>query len=102
MFSRHNEDGSYTYGYESGDGSFKIETKSPTGEVKGKYGYKDDTGKVSIHYFNIPNLLPGVFFKFVPIDLLLLYIPSSWITISLPINYFYSYAPIHFHHESRP
>lgn len=46
--SRHNEDGSYTYGYEGADGSFKIETKSPAGEVKGKYGYKDDTGKVCI------------------------------------------------------
>ncbi|XP_034826768.1 uncharacterized protein [Maniola hyperantus] len=48
QINRHNEDGSYTYGYESGDGSFKIETKSPTGEVKGKYGYKDDTGKVRV------------------------------------------------------
>ncbi|VVD03329.1 uncharacterized protein LOC126968038 [Leptidea sinapis] len=48
QINRHNEDGSYTYGYESGDGSFKIETKSPTGEVKGKYGYKDDTGKLRV------------------------------------------------------
>ncbi|CAH0714634.1 unnamed protein product, partial [Brenthis ino] len=48
QINRHNEDGSYTYGYEAGDGSFKIETKSPTGEVKGKYGYKDDTGKVRV------------------------------------------------------
>ncbi|XP_044756982.1 cyclin-K [Coccinella septempunctata] len=46
QINRHNEDGSYTYGYESADGSFKIETKLPTGEVKGKYGYVDDTGKV--------------------------------------------------------
>lgn len=46
IISRHNEDGSYTYGYESADGTFKIETKLPTGEVKGKYGYVDDTGKV--------------------------------------------------------
>jgi hypothetical protein len=28
-------DGSYTYGYEAADGSFKIETKAATGEVKG-------------------------------------------------------------------
>ncbi|KAL4719606.1 hypothetical protein ACJJTC_016658, partial [Scirpophaga incertulas] len=48
QINRHNEDGSYTYGYEAADGSFKIETKSPTGEVKGKYGYKDDTGKVRV------------------------------------------------------
>lgn len=39
-----NPDGSYTYGYESGDGSYKIETRYATGEVKGKYGYYDDTG----------------------------------------------------------
>jgi len=39
-----NPDGSYTYGYESGDGTYKIETRYPTGEVKGKYGYYDDTG----------------------------------------------------------
>lgn len=29
-------DGSYTFGYEAADGSFKIETKSATGEVKGR------------------------------------------------------------------
>lgn len=54
--SRHNEDGSYTYGYEAADGSFKIETKSSTGEVKGKYGYRDDTGKV-LHFNNTFNEL---------------------------------------------
>ncbi|EEZ98600.2 cuticular protein precursor [Tribolium castaneum] len=48
QINRHNEDGSYTYGYEGADGSFKIETKLPTGEVKGKYGYVDDTGKVRV------------------------------------------------------
>ncbi|XP_072938918.1 uncharacterized protein [Epargyreus clarus] len=48
QINRHNEDGSYTYGYEAADGSFKIETKNPTGEVKGKYGYKDDTGKLRV------------------------------------------------------
>merc|ERR1739846_40912 len=41
---RQNPDGSYTYGYESGDGTYKIETRYTTGEVKGKYGYFDDTG----------------------------------------------------------
>lgn len=46
---RHNEDGSYTYGYEGADGSFKIETKLATGEVKGKYGYVDESsGKVRV------------------------------------------------------
>lgn len=48
MYFRHNEDGSYTYGYEAADGTFKIETKLPTGEVKGKYGYVDDVGKVRV------------------------------------------------------
>lgn len=46
IFIRHNEDGSYSYGYEAADGSFKIESKYPTGEVYGKYGFVDDTGKV--------------------------------------------------------
>jgi len=41
---RQNPDGSYTYGYESGDGTYKIETRYPTGEVKGKYGYYDPSG----------------------------------------------------------
>lgn len=46
QINRHNEDGSYSYGYEAADGSFKIETKSASGEVKGKYGYVDDSGNV--------------------------------------------------------
>lgn len=48
IICRHNEDGSYTYGFEGADGSFKIETKAQTGEVKGKYGYVDENGKVRI------------------------------------------------------
>ncbi|XP_046406197.1 pupal cuticle protein 27 [Ischnura elegans] len=46
QINRHNEDGSYSYGYEAADGSFRIETKHPTGEVYGKYGYVDDVGRV--------------------------------------------------------
>jgi Insect cuticle protein len=45
QINKHNEDGSYTYGYEGADGSFKIETKAANGEVKGKYGYVDGEGK---------------------------------------------------------
>merc|ERR1711962_1785372 len=41
-----NNDGSYTYGYQSGDGSYKIETRLATGEVKGKYGYIDANGNL--------------------------------------------------------
>lgn len=48
QINRHNEDGSYTYGYEGADGSFKIETKLTSGEVMGKYGYVDDLGKVRV------------------------------------------------------
>ncbi|XP_067619300.1 uncharacterized protein Cpr97Eb isoform X2 [Eurosta solidaginis] len=46
QIDRHNDDGSYTYGYEAADRSYKIETKYPTGEVFGKYGYLDDQGKL--------------------------------------------------------
>jgi len=46
QINRHNDDGSYTYGYEGADGTFKIETKYSTGEVHGKYGYVGDDGKV--------------------------------------------------------
>ncbi|KAJ8912792.1 hypothetical protein NQ315_002549 [Exocentrus adspersus] len=46
QIDKQNEDGSYTYGYEAADGTFKIETKYPDGEVYGKYGYIDDTGSL--------------------------------------------------------
>ncbi|XP_050082210.1 pupal cuticle protein 27 [Anopheles aquasalis] len=46
QINRHNEDGSYSYGYEAADGTFKIETKYANGEVQGKYGYVDDGGKL--------------------------------------------------------
>jgi len=41
---QHNNDGSYTYGYESGDGTYKIETRTANGEISGKYGYYDENG----------------------------------------------------------
>jgi len=41
-----NEDGSYTYGYEGADGSYKVENKAKNGEVTGKYGYYDDVGQL--------------------------------------------------------
>ncbi|XP_060523527.1 uncharacterized protein LOC132700321 [Cylas formicarius] len=44
QIDKHNDDGSYSYGYEAADGTYKIETKYQTGEVYGKYGYIDDTG----------------------------------------------------------
>ena len=33
---RHNEDGSYTYGYEAADGTFKLETRFLDGSVQGR------------------------------------------------------------------
>lgn len=46
LLRRHNEDGSYSYGFEAADGSYKIESKHPNGEVYGKYGFYDDTGSL--------------------------------------------------------
>ncbi|KAK6630424.1 hypothetical protein RUM43_014769 [Polyplax serrata] len=48
QINRHNDDGSYSYGFESADGTFKIETKRSSGEVFGKYGYIGDDGQVRI------------------------------------------------------
>merc|ERR1712152_129254 len=39
-----NIDGSYTYGYEAADGTYKLETRVVDGRVKGKYGYYDPEG----------------------------------------------------------
>ncbi|TRY72981.1 hypothetical protein TCAL_03370 [Tigriopus californicus] len=46
LVDRQNPDGSYTYGYESGDGSYKLETRYTSGDVQGKYGYYDPTGQL--------------------------------------------------------
>ncbi|KAG7305968.1 hypothetical protein JYU34_008533 [Plutella xylostella] len=45
QINKQNDDGSYSFGYEAADGSFKIETKYPNGDVAGKYGYVDAEGK---------------------------------------------------------
>lgn len=39
-----NDDGTYTYGYEAADGSFKIETRDVLGNVKGMFGFIDESG----------------------------------------------------------
>merc|ERR1711892_495780 len=39
-----NTDGSYTYGFESGDGTYKLESRYSDGRVVGKYGYFDPQG----------------------------------------------------------
>ena len=54
---RHNEDGSYTYGYEAADGSFKLETRYPDGLVQGKYGYIDENGEVKVRSYSFSTAL---------------------------------------------
>merc|ERR1719483_1270467 len=39
-----NTDGSYTFGFEGADGTYKLETRHADGRVKGKYGYYDPEG----------------------------------------------------------
>lgn len=46
QINRVNDDGSYTYGFEAADGTFKVETRDNLGNVKGKYGYVDETGQL--------------------------------------------------------
>ncbi|KAF6213504.1 hypothetical protein GE061_011224 [Apolygus lucorum] len=46
QINRVNEDGTYTYGYEAADGSFKIETRDVLGNVKGMFGYVDENGEL--------------------------------------------------------
>lgn len=46
QISQHNEDGSYTFGYESEDGSFRVENRDIDGFVSGKYGYIDANGQI--------------------------------------------------------
>lgn len=41
-----NDDGTYTYGYEAADGSFKIETRDVLGNVKGMFGFIDESGEL--------------------------------------------------------
>ncbi|KAI9557117.1 hypothetical protein GHT06_016915 [Daphnia sinensis] len=41
-----NDDGSYTFGFEASDGSFRIENMDADGYMTGKYGYIDANGKL--------------------------------------------------------
>ncbi|XP_037079358.1 uncharacterized protein LOC119100361 [Pollicipes pollicipes] len=50
--NRVNDDGSYTYGFEAADGSFKLETRDVNGEVTGKYGYVDANGQQQVFEYN--------------------------------------------------
>ncbi|KAK4881264.1 hypothetical protein RN001_004583 [Aquatica leii] len=61
-----NNDGSYTIGYESDDGSFKIESRDVLGNIKGTYGYVDETGDIkrvsysSNNFTGLASELPSV------------------------------------------
>ncbi|KAJ9598802.1 hypothetical protein L9F63_026663, partial [Diploptera punctata] len=46
QINRVNDDGSYTFGYEAADGSFKIETRDVLGNVKGMFGFIDESGEL--------------------------------------------------------
>lgn len=41
-----NADGSYTFGYEAEDGTFKIESRDVLGNVKGTFGFVDQDGEI--------------------------------------------------------
>lgn len=41
-----NDDGSYTFGYEAEDGTFKIESRDVLGNVKGTFGFVDTDGEI--------------------------------------------------------
>lgn len=43
-YNKLNDDGSFTFGYEAADGSFKEETRGTDCVVRGKYGYIDPDG----------------------------------------------------------
>lgn len=43
-----NDDGSYTFGFEAGDGSFRVETRDISGHIRGKYGYVDENGEKQV------------------------------------------------------
>lgn len=46
QINRVNDDGSYTFGYEASDGSFKVETRDVAGNVKGMFGFVDEAGRL--------------------------------------------------------
>ena len=44
-YNKVNDDGSFTFGYEAADGSFKEETRGTDCVVRGRYGYVDPEGE---------------------------------------------------------
>jgi len=50
-----NDDGSYTFGYENADGSYRMETRDINGFVQGRYGFVDPNGE--LHEVGKKNIL---------------------------------------------
>nr|XP_027226002.1 uncharacterized protein LOC113818068 [Penaeus vannamei] len=50
-----NEDGTYTYGFEAADGTFKLETRDEEGNVKGKYGFLNEFGELKTVEYSAGN-----------------------------------------------
>lgn len=46
QIKRVNEDGSYTFGYEADDGTFKIESRDVLGNIKGTFGFVNSDGEI--------------------------------------------------------
>ncbi|XP_042873087.1 uncharacterized protein LOC122253818 [Penaeus japonicus] len=50
-----NDDGTYTYGFEAADGTFKLETRDENGNVNGKYGYLNEFGELKTVEYSAGN-----------------------------------------------
>ncbi|CAL7935699.1 unnamed protein product [Xylocopa violacea] len=68
-----NEDGSYTYGYEAGDGSFKVESRDVLGNIKGTFGFVDADGEIKRVSYSSSN---GTGFKATTVSPLQEHVPA--------------------------
>ena len=58
-----NDDGSYTFGYEADDGTYRVENRDDSGYITGKYGYLDSAGSLQeIGKFRV-QLITRLFFN---------------------------------------
>jgi hypothetical protein len=53
LINQQERDGSYTYGFEAEDGTFKVETRSVAGIVSGKYGYIDTNNELKVVDYSV-------------------------------------------------
>ena len=59
-YNKVNDDGSFTFGYEAADGSFKEETRGTDCVVRGRYGYVDPEGESK----RVQSFLSGILVTF--------------------------------------